>query len=230
MATILLIEDDDRIRDALVRVLGARGHSIIEASSGLVGLQRAVDYRPDVVVLDLGLPDIEGRDLLKMLRSVSRVPIIVSTARDGESEIVVTLDAGADDYLVKPYSAEQLDARVRAVLRRAPSSDASVSGPLEIGGLALDPVTRAASLDGAALELSRKEFDLLYHLARRSGAVVTKRELLAEVWRQPFGGGERTIDVHLSWLRRKLGETANEPRYLRTVRGVGIRLVAPDEE
>lgn len=229
MVTILLIEDDDRIRDALCRVLSARGHAVVEASSGLVGLQRAVDDRPDVVVLDLGLPDIDGRDLLKMLRSVSPVPIIVSTARDDESEIVATLDAGADDYLVKPYSAEQLDARVRAVLRRGQVPDAETAGPLGVGRLALDPTTRVASLDGTALELSRKEFDMLYYLASRSGTVVTKRELLTEVWNQPFGGGERTIDVHLSWLRRKLGETATDPRYLLTVRGVGIRLVNPDE-
>jgi two-component system KDP operon response regulator KdpE len=196
------------------------------AGTGLGGLAGIVEQHPDVVVLDLGLPDIDGLELLRMLRAVSAVPVIVATARDDEREIIRTLDAGADDYVVKPYSADQLDARIRAVLRRARSED--VEEPVQIGGLTLDARRRVAAIDGAPMDLSRKEFDLLWHLAGRKGEVVTKRELLAAVWRQPYGGPEKTIDVHLSWLRTKLGESARSPRYLRTVRGVGVMLVDPD--
>jgi DNA-binding response OmpR family regulator len=152
--------------------------------------------------------------------------VIVATARDDEGAIVRTLDAGADDYVVKPYSADQLEARIRAVLRRTQGEPDPA--PVVVGTLNLDPGRREASLDGSPLELSRKEFDLLWHLAGRVGRVVSKRQLLAEVWQQPYGGADKTVDVHLSWLRRKLGETAAEPRYLRSVRGVGVMLVDPD--
>jgi DNA-binding response OmpR family regulator len=138
---------------------------------------------------------------------------------------VRTLDAGADDYLVKPFSHEQLLARVRAVLRRAGADGRT--GPVVVGGLEVDQAAREAYLDGTRLELSPKEFDLLYFLAERPGEVVSKREILAEVWRQPYGGSEKTVDVHLSWLRRKLGETAAESRYLHTVFGVGVKLIVP---
>ena len=193
----------------------------------MAGLSDIVDDGPDVVVLDLGLPDVEGREVLRMLRAVSQVPVIVATARDDEAEIVRTLDAGADDYVVKPFSSAQLDARIRAVLRRR--SDGGAEEALRIGGLAIDVGTRVVTLDGVALELSRKEFDLLHHLAAAGERVVTKRELLAEVWHQAYGGADKTVDVHLSWLRKKLGESAAEPRYLHTVRGVGIRLANPQQ-
>jgi DNA-binding response OmpR family regulator len=161
-----------------------------------------------------------------MIRAVSAVPVIVATARDDEAEMVRMLDRGADDYITKPFSADQLDARIRAVLRRAHA--APEPERIEIGGLVIDRSTRVAELGGESLELSRREFDLLWYLARRAGTVVTKRELVGEVWRQPYGGADRTVDVHLSWLRRKLGETAAEPKYLHTVRGVGVKLVAPE--
>ena len=221
-----MIEDDQPIREGLERALIARGHAVVSAADGLEGLRLAVDDQPDIVVLDLGLPDIDGRDLLRMLRAVSHVPVIVSSARDHDEEIVRCLDAGADDYLVKPYAAEELDARIRAVLRRG--GDAAEGVALQIGGLRIDRRSHSVQLDGAAVVLTRKEFELLEYLARRVGAVVSKRELLAEVWDQPYGGGERTIDVHLSWLRNKLGESASAPRYLHTIRGVGVRLVKPE--
>jgi DNA-binding response OmpR family regulator len=225
VARLALIEDDPNIRNSLERALRERGHDVRSAATGLAGLSQIVDDRPDVVILDLGLPDIEGLELLKMLRAVSAVPVIAATARDDEREIVRTLDAGADDYVIKPYSADQLEARLRAVLRRvgSPASDTLVVGDLHI-----DTASRVASLSGEPLDLSRKEFDLLAHLARNPGRVATKRELLAEIWDQPYGGSDKTVDVHLSWLRRKLGETATEPRYLRAVRGVGVKLVDPD--
>jgi DNA-binding response OmpR family regulator len=226
VAVVLLVEDDARIREALARVLSGRGHAVRSASTGFAGLQEINDDPPDLVVLDLGLPDADGREVLKMLRAVSQVPVIVATARDDEEEIVACLRAGADDYVVKPFSGEQLDARIDALLRRAGGRDPAAD-IIEVGGLRVDLAAREARLDGEQLDLTRREFDLLAYLAARAGRVVTKRELLAEIWQQPYGGADKTIDVHLSWLRRKLGETAAEPRYLRTARGVGVRLVDP---
>jgi DNA-binding response OmpR family regulator len=185
-----------------------------------------VGWDPEIVVLDLGLPDIDGRDVIRMLRAISQVPVIVATARDDPEEIVRLLDAGADDYVVKPYSAAEMGARIRAMLRRS-RPDAARPGPITIGGLEIDPVRREAALEGRSLDLTRLEFDLLAYLAAREGEVVSRRQLLAEVWKQPYGGGDKTIDVHVAWLRRKLGESATEPRYLRTVRGVGVKLVDP---
>ncbi|MFC4584636.1 response regulator transcription factor [Sphaerisporangium corydalis] len=225
MANVLLVEDDATIRTALMRGLRDRGHAVSSAPTALDGLRQAVADRPDLVVLDLGLPDLDGTEMLRMLRAVSRVPVIVATARDGDAEMVRLLDAGADDYVVKPFSAAQLDARVRAVLRR--TADARTDTSVTVGGLRLDPRSREAVLDGTPLDLTPREFDLLHYLATRPGEVVTKRELLTEVWQVPYGGADKTVDVHLSWVRRKLGETAQEPRYLQTVRGVGVKLVEP---
>jgi len=195
------------------------------APTAMAGLQSLVEHRPDVVLLDLGLPDLDGASLLAMIRAVSDVPVIVVSARDEGAGIVALLDAGADDYLVKPFAADQLDARIRAVLRRADSVKAP--GPVTVGGIVIDVRARSAVLDGVALDLSPKEFDLLNYLAERAGEVVGKRELLAKVWNQPYGGADKTVDVHLSWLRRKLGESADAPRYLHRVRGVGVKLAPP---
>ena len=224
MASVLVVEDDQRIRETLARSLADSGHAVRTEGRGTDALSVVIDWQPDVVVLDLGLPDLDGTDVLRMIRSVSSVPVIVATARDDEAEIVKVLDAGADDYVVKPYSASQLDARIRAVLRRAAGPGDESRSAIVVDDLVIDVDRRTATLTGEPLELSRLEFDLLAHLARRSPEVVTRRELLAEVWRQPHGGADKTIDVHLSWLRRKLGESATEPRYLHTVRGVGIKL------
>ena len=226
VAQVLLVEDDPLIRAALLRGLGERGHAVASAPNALTGLAQAVADRPDLVVLDLGLPDMDGTTMLRMLRGASRVPVIVATARDDEAEIVAVLDAGADDYLVKPFSAAQLDARIRAVLRRGAVSEADPS--VVVGGLRIDPRAQRAHLDGVELDLSPREFALLHYLAARPDRVVSKRELLTEVWQLPYGGADKTVDVHLSWLRRKLGETAQEPRYLHAVRGVGVRVSAPD--
>ena len=225
MSVVLLIEDDARIREAVARALGDRGHAVRSASTGMAGLADAVDDPPDVVVLDLGLPDVSGREVLRMLRAVSDVPVIVATALDDESEIVAALDAGADDYVVKPFGGEHLDARMRAVLRR--TSGRAEDATIEVGELRIDTAGREVVLAGEEIELTPKEFDLLAHLASHAGQVVSKRQLLADVWGQPFGGADKTVDVHMSWLRKKLGESAAEPRYLHTVRGVGVKLVAP---
>ena len=224
---MLIIEDDDRIRPLLMRALDQRGYAVDSAVTGMQGLQRAVETRPDLVILDLGLPDVDGTQVLSMLRAVSAVPVIVASARDDDPSLVSCLDAGADDYVVKPYTTAQLEARIRAVLRRT-AGGRTPRENLVVGGLELDVAARKVTLDGAALELSPREFDLLRHLAERAGEVVTKKELLSEVWQQAWGGSDKTVDVHMSWLRRKLGETASEPRYLHTVRGVGVRLAAPE--
>lgn len=224
MARIHLIEDDAEIRRLVAGAMARAGHEVDSSASAMDGLQRVIADRPDVVLLDLGLPDLDGAELLRMLRSVSDVPVIVATARDDDESTVKLLDAGADDYVVKPYSAENLEARVRAVLRRASDGKPAT---LQVGGLSIDIAAREAHLEGELLDLSPKEFELLRLLMERAGEVVSKREMLADVWREPYGGSERTVDVHLSWLRKKLGETAAEPRFLQTVHGVGVKLVAP---
>ena len=225
MTSILVVEDDPGIRMALSRGLRDRGYVVTAAESGLAALEVAAKAEPDVVLLDLGLPDLDGLQVLAMLRGLGDTPVIVITAQDDDATIVRALDAGADDYVVKPFGLDELAARMRAVLRRGTAStpDATVV----VGELELDPRARSVRLAGAPVDLSRKEFDLLRALASHAGQVMSKRQLLSEVWQQAYGGGERTVDVHLSWLRRKLGESAAEPRYLHTVRGVGVRLVDP---
>jgi len=227
MASIVVIEDDQHIRASIARFLAESGHDVETSGTAMAGLEKAVHNSPDLVLLDLGLPDVDGTELLKMIRSVSQVPIIIITARGDDEVVVSTLDSGADDYLIKPFTTSQLAARVRAVLRRS-GADAERE-KISIGDLSIDVPARAAALDSDALDLSPKEFDLLVCLARRNGEVLSKRDLLAEVWREPYGGSERTVDVHLSWLRKKLGETAAEPRYLQTVFGVGVKLVDPTQ-
>jgi len=227
MAQVLLVEDDAAIRTALTRSLRDLGHVVSAVGSGLPALSAAVEQKPDVVLLDLGLPDIDGADVLSMLRAVSEVPVIVATARDDEASMVRLLDLGADDYVIKPFTAAQLTARIRAVLRRSGKTDEDPI--ITVGALRIDTRSYEVTVDGRPVELARKEFELLLALARRAGEVVTKRDLLGEVWQQAWGGSDRTVDVHLSWLRRKLGETAAEPRYLHSVRGVGVRLAAPSD-
>ncbi len=226
VARVLLVEDDPAIRTALIRGLSEHGHVVLSAATGGEAIAALSEDRPDVIILDLGLPDLDGANVLELAKVLKSAPVIVATARDDEREMVRLLNAGADDYLIKPFSVAQIDARIRAVLRRtAPAAD--VDQTLVVGGLRLDPVAREVTLDGTQLDLTRKEFDLLSVLMQHAGEVVTKRVLLAEVWQQAWGGADRTVDVHLSWLRRKLGETAAEPRYIVSVRGVGVKLVTP---
>jgi DNA-binding response OmpR family regulator len=225
MTRILIVEDDQSIRDALRRSLADRGHAVSVAATGLGGLEATLKEQPEVVLLDLGLPDVDGLTLVSVMRAAARVPILVITALDDDPTLVRALDGGADDYVVKPFGSEQIEARIRAVLRRTVGEAAPET--YAVGGLRLDAGARTVTLGAVPVELSRKEFDMLHLLCRRVGQVVTRRELLAEVWRQPYGGSDRTVDVHLSWLRRKLGESAAQPVYLHSVRGVGVRLVGP---
>ena len=225
MATVLVVEDDPFVRSALIRHLSDSGHAVRSVGTALEALREVAQVGCDLVILDLGLPDLDGSEVLKMIRGLTDVPVIISTARDDEAEIVRLLNDGADDYLVKPFSGEHLSARMAAVLRRLGGNAAPAAKILRVGGLAIDLQRREAVLDDRTLDLTRREFDLLAFLAARPGVVVPRKEILAEVWRQTYGG-DQTIDVHLSWLRRKLGETASSPRYLHTVRGVGVRLEA----
>ncbi|MFI1258323.1 response regulator transcription factor [Streptomyces netropsis] len=231
MARLLVVEDDPFVRSALIRQLTEASHTVRSVGTALEALREVAQVGFDLVILDLGLPDLDGAQVLKMLRGITDVPVIVATARDDEAEIIRLLTDGADDYLVKPFSVAHLTARMAAVLRRAGRGgvpgEAVPSGALRVGGLSVDPLRRLAELDGGALDLTRREFDLLAYLAGRPGVVVPRKELLAEVWQQSYGE-DQTIDVHLSWLRRKLGETAARPRYLHTVRGVGVKLEPPE--
>ncbi len=227
MASILVIEDEQRIREELATRLSERGHDVESVGTAMDGVHLAVSGDHDVVVLDLGLPDLDGLEALQMIRAVSQIPVVVATARDDEADIIRVLDAGADDYVVKPYSADHLAARIRAVMRR--SGDSTASDIVEVGGLRLDLDGHEATLDGEPLELTARAFDLLAYLAARPGKLCSKREVLAEVWRQPYGGADKTVDVHVSWLRKALGETAAEPVYIQSKRGVGIRLVDPTQ-
>lgn len=224
MAVVLVVEDDPLVRSALVRELTGFGHGVRSVGTALDALRDAVSNPPDLVLLDLGLPDLPGAQALRMLRGVRDVPVIIATAQDDDAEVVRLLHAGADDYLVKPFSGPQLNARVAAVLRRA----GRLRPPevLQVGDLRIDLTRREVTLRDEPVHLTRREFDLLAYLAARPDEVVTRRELLAEVWHQAYGQ-DQTLDVHLSWLRRKLGERAQSPRYLHTVRGVGVRLSAP---
>lgn len=230
MARLLVVEDDPFVRSALIRQLTEASHTVRSVGTALEALREVAQVGFDLVILDLGLPDLDGAQALKMLRGITDVPVIVATARDDEAEIIRLLTDGADDYLVKPFSVAHLTARMAAVLRRTGSAGAAgepvPAAALRVGGLSVDPLRRLAELDGAALDLTRREFDLLAYLAGRPGVVVPRKELLAEVWQQSYGD-DQTIDVHLSWLRRKLGETAARPRYLHTVRGVGVKLEPP---
>ena len=224
MREVLLIDDDLAIREALTRALDEAGFRVHTAATAMDALRWISANQPDAVILDLGLPDLDGAAVLRMLRGITSVPVIVATARGSEHTMVDLLNAGADDYVVKPFSSAQIVARIQAVLRRS----APDPGPtLEVGDLRIELNQHAAYLDGQQLNLNRREFEVLAYLAARPGTVVSRRELLREVWRQQWAGQDQTIDVHMSWLRRKLGETAARPRYLHTVRGVGVMLDAP---
>jgi DNA-binding response OmpR family regulator len=227
MAMILLVEDDRIVAAALTRALVDAGHVVRAATQATHALRVVADERPDVVILDLGLPDIDGADALRMMRSVSDVPVIVATARRSEVDIINLLNAGADDYVTKPFSSGHLLARIAAVQRRGRPVPAEAPR-ITVGSLVVDPQRREVRLDGAPIRLTRREFDVLAYLAGRVGRVVSRRELLTQVWQQDRMGEEQTIDVHISWLRRKLGETAARPRFLHTVRGVGVKLVEPE--
>lgn len=227
MASVLVVEDDPVIRAALIEVLTGQGYAVRTTHQGFEALREVTQDPPDIVVLDLGLPDLDGLDVLRMIRGISRVPVLVATARDEDTEIIRLLNAGADDYMVKPFSGGQLAARIAAVLRRSVPAEADRNRRqvVRVGELSIDPLARTAHLGERELSLTRREFDLLAYLAANADQVMSRKRILADVWQQPYVE-DQTVDVHLSALRRKLGEKPSDPRYLHTVRGIGIKLVA----
>jgi two-component system, OmpR family, response regulator RegX3 len=227
---ILLVEDETAITEPLAEALEREGFSARVAGTAAEALQMAAAETPDLVLLDIGLPDGSGLDVCRSLREQGGVPVIMLTARGSEADRVVGLEMGADDYVVKPFSAREVTARVRAVLRRASPGGAGAPGErIEIGELTLDHGRHTSSLAGTELDLSRKEFELLGALMSRAGSVVTRQTLIEEVWDMNWFGSTKTLDVHISGLRRKLGDDPKHPTYIHTVRGVGFRFSAPDE-
>jgi DNA-binding response OmpR family regulator len=227
---ILLVEDESSIADPFAKILRREGFDAIVARTAAEALERARALEPDLVLLDLALPDGDGRDVCRTLRATSSVPVIMVTARGTETDKIVGLEIGADDYVVKPFSAAEVIARIRAVLRRAAAKDEGPREPIHIGDLDVDLAARRVRLHGDELDLSRKEFDLLAELARHAGRVVTREDLMSRVWDENWFGSTKTLDVHIGWLRKKLGDDPAAPRWIETVRGVGFRFAAPGEE
>jgi two-component system, OmpR family, response regulator RegX3 len=234
---ILIVEDEKSIAEPFARLLRREGFETTVAGTAAEALAAARDTEPDLVLLDLALPDGDGRDVCRVLRAERDVPVIMVTARGTETDRIVGLEIGADDYVVKPFSGAEVIARIRAVLRRAGRGGTDGGAPpppppdpLRFGELEVDLAARTATLAGGELELSRKEFDLLAELARHAGRVVTREDLMARVWDENWFGSTKTLDVHMGWLRRKLGDAAADPRFVHTVRGVGFRFAAPDGE
>jgi DNA-binding response OmpR family regulator len=229
---ILVVEDETSISEPFAEALRRAGFEPVVTRTAAGALKMAEETEPDLVMLDLSLPDGDGRDVCRELRRRSDVPIVMLTARGTEMDRIVGLELGADDYVVKPFSAREVISRIRAVLRRSAPRDgaAAEEKPMVVGELRLDPAARTASLGGAELDLSRKEFDLLAELMRHAGRVVTREDLMAKVWDVNWFGSTKTLDVHIGWLRRKLGDDPNEPTYIETVRGVGFRFAAAEDE
>jgi DNA-binding response OmpR family regulator len=229
---VLFVEDERSILEPFSRALAREGFDPVPARTVAEALAAAREAPPDVVLLDVMLPDGDGRDVLRELRKTSDVPVIMLTARGTETDRVVGLEIGADDYVVKPFSGAEVIARIRAVLRRtrsAPPAAEPAAAAVTVGPLTVDPAARRAHLDGTELQLSRKEFDLLADLVAHAGEVVKREDLMSRVWDENWFGSTKTLDVHVRWLRQKLGEESTDPRFIHTVRGVGFRFTAPDE-
>jgi DNA-binding response OmpR family regulator len=221
MTSVLLAEDDPTIAEPLARALGREGYDVTVQGTG----QGAIDAAPgaDLVILDLGLPDMDGLDVARWIRASGlTTPVLVLTARADEVDLVVGLDAGADDYVTKPFRLAELLARVRALLRRA-QGDGPEEEELAAKDVRMDLTGHRAFQGERELHLTAKEFDLLRVLVRDAGAVVSRDALMREVWDSDPTGSTKTLDMHVSWLRRKLGDDANDPRYIATVRGMGFR-------
>ena len=223
---ILFVEDEPSISEPFAKALAREGFEPVTAFTAAEALALAERMEFDLVLLDLNLPDGDGRDVCRDLRRKSDVPVVMLTARGTEMDRVVGLELGADDYVVKPFSSAEVIARIRAVLRRAGRGGAP-TGPRSVGDLVVDPSARRAVLSGEELDLTRREFDLLVRLMRDAGTVVTREELLSSVWDENWFGSTKTLDVHVGTLRRKLGDDADDPTYVHTVRGVGFRMAAP---
>jgi two-component system, OmpR family, response regulator RegX3 len=232
---ILVVEDEESISQPFAEALRRAGFEAVVTGTAAGAIELAASEEPDLVMLDLALPDGDGRDVCRELRRHSDVPIVMLTARGTEMDKIVGLELGADDYVVKPFSAAEVISRIRAVLRRAAprdgaGRDGAAEKPIQVAEVELDPASRIARFRGEELELSRKEFDLLAALMRSAGRVVKREELMSEVWDTNWFGSTKTLDVHIGWLRRKLDDDPADPTYIETVRGVGFRFAAPEDE
>ncbi|MGI8718683.1 MAG: response regulator transcription factor [Lapillicoccus sp.] len=224
MTRVLLAEDDPAISEPLARALRREGYEVDVRADGRAALDGAKD-NPDLVVLDLGLPYVDGLEVCRRMRADGRTfPVLILTARADEVDTVVGLDAGADDYVTKPFRLAELLARVRALTRRTVPD-----GPASADSLRIDPEGRRVWLEDEELHLTAKEFDLLRVLVREQGKVVSREQLMREIWETAWFGSTKTLDMHISVLRRKLGDDAAQPRYIATVRGVGFRFERPED-
>jgi DNA-binding response OmpR family regulator len=230
--SILVVEDDDAIGRALVGALASQGFAATWATAGKDAIDRVRTARPDLVLLDLGLPDLDGVEVCRQMRALDPVmPIVILTARHSEVDVVLGLDAGADDYVTKPFRLAELLARVRAHLRR-PQGEAAPAR-LEVGDVEIDLDSRRVRVAGQEIELRAREFELLAYLAGVAGTAVTRERIMTEVWDEHWFGSTKTLDMHISSLRRKLGETVGDedaPSRITTLRGVGYRFELPSTE
>jgi two-component system, OmpR family, response regulator RegX3 len=225
--SLLLVEDEVGIARPLIDSLRREGFRVRAVMSGRDAIAELGSHPVDLVLLDLMLPDVDGRDICAEIRSMSQVPIIIVTARGTETDRIVGLELGADDYVAKPFSARELIARIKAVLRRARPHQRDL--PIWIGDLALDVTTRMVTQGGRPVDLTPREFDLLHLLMERAGEIVSREDIMSEVWDPHWFGSTKTLDVHVSALRKKLGDDPNDPIYIRTVRGIGLRFSSPEE-
>ena len=224
MTRVLLAEDDTSISEPLSRALRREGYQVEITEDGPTTLGRALSNGIDLILLDIGLPELDGLEVCRRVRAEGHaVPVLILTARADEVDTVVGLDAGADDYVTKPFRLAELLARVRALLRRG-----TAESPGSVRGVRVDADARRAWHRDVELDLTTKEFDLLWILLRDAGKVVTREQIMREVWDAKWWTSTKTLDMHISWLRRKLGDDAHNPRYITTVRGVGFRFERGD--
>lgn len=228
MTTILLVEDDTTLAETLRYNMEREGYGVLVASDGVQGLELARRERPDLVVLDIMLPRLDGFSVCRILRQESDVPIMMLTARQDEVDRIAGLELGADDYVSKPFSLGEMLARLRAIMRRSERQPRLGREVLEAGALRIDTSSRRAWREGQELALPHKEFDLLTCLIRNHGIALSRDLLLERVWGLDFVGDSRTVDVHIRWLREKIEPDASRPRYIQTVRGVGYRFEVPE--
>jgi two-component system, OmpR family, response regulator RegX3 len=222
---VLVVEDEPGISDPLSAHLTREGFEPIVAPTAEAARDAFRSSAPDLVLLDVMLPDGDGRDLCRELRTSSDVPIVILTARGEDVDKIVGLELGADDYVVKPFSAGELVARIRAILRRGRKR--ATDGPIQVGEIRLDPALRIVTRSGRPIALAAREFDLLAMLMANEGTVVRRERIMDEVWDEHWFGSTKTLDVHVAWLRKKIEDDPSHPRYLTTVRGVGFRFAAP---
>ena len=224
-----MIEDEESISEPLAAALGREGFDVAVAGTAAEGREAFRTQTPDLVLLDVMLPDGDGKDVLRDIRSASRTPVIMVTARGEELERVLGLELGADDYVTKPFSAAELAARVRAVLRRADTPTPAADDLLEVGEVRMQLDKHEVTCGGEAVDLTVKEFEVLRMLLENAGKVVRREQLIREIWDTSWFGSTKTLDVHVSALRKKLGDDPAAPRFIHTVRGVGFRFASPDE-